>query len=85
MKYHVVPQKVCPTGLSFELEGNIVKNVEFEKGCNGNLKAISKLVDGKTVEEIEDLLKGNTCGGSTTSCTDQLAIFVRQKLEESQA
>lgn len=83
MNYSVKPEKVCPTDLSFDLEGNVVTNVEFTKGCNGNLKAISKLVDGMTVEEIEDLLKGNTCGNSPTSCTDQLAIAVRNKYEES--
>lgn len=85
MKYSVKPQKVCPTSLSFELEGNVVKNVEFTKGCNGNLKAISKLVDGMTVEQIESMLKGNTCGGNPTSCTDQLAIAVREKYDESQS
>lgn len=83
MKYIVKPEKVCPTELAFELDGNVVTKVEFTKGCNGNLKAIGKLVDGMTVEEIEDLLKGNTCGGNPTSCTDQLALAVRAKFEES--
>lgn len=83
MNYTVTPKEVCPTSLSFELEGNVVKNVEFTRGCNGNLKAISKLVDGMTVEQIEETLLGNTCGARSTSCTDQLAIAVRAKYEES--
>lgn len=83
MKYTVKPEKVCPTSLSFELDGNIVRNVEFTNGCNGNLKAISKLVDGMSVEQIEGFLKGNTCGKNTTSCADQLAIAIRAKYEES--
>lgn len=83
MNYTVKPQGVCSTSLSFDLEGDVVKNVEFVKGCNGNLKAIGKLVDGMTVEEIESYLKGNTCGKRSTSCADQLAKAVREKYEES--
>ena len=51
-------------------------------GCNGNLKAISKLLDGATVEEIESKLLGNTCGRRSTSCTDQLAIAVKKAYNE---
>lgn len=83
MNYTFKPQKVCPTEINFDLEGDVVKNIVFTKGCNGNLKAISKLVDGMTVEQIESILKGNTCGGNPTSCGDQLAIAVREKWEES--
>ena len=52
-------------------------------GCNGNLKAVSKLVDGMTVEQIEGYLKGNTCGMRNTSCADQLAQGVRKAYEEA--
>lgn len=83
MRYTVKPHRVCPSSLSFDLDDNVVKNVEFEDGCNGNLKAIAKLVDGMTVEQIEQYLKGNTCGRKDTSCADQLAIAVREKYEES--
>ena len=68
---------VCSYEIKFELEGNVVNNVEFFGGCNGNLKAVAKLVDGLTVEEIEEKLKGNTCGFKGTSCADQLALAVR--------
>ncbi len=64
--------------ICFDLEGNVVKNIEFTGGCNGNLKAISKLVDGWTVEQIEEKLRGNTCGRRPTSCADQLALAVRE-------
>ena len=83
MRYTVKPQKVCPSSISFDLEGNVVTNVAFEGGCNGNLKAISKLVNGMTVEQIEGYLKGNECGRKATSCADQLAVAVRAKYEES--
>lgn len=83
MRYEVKPMRVCPSKLSFELDGDKVKNVEFTDGCNGNLKAISKLVEGMSVDQIESMLKGNTCGKNTTSCADQLAQAVREKYEES--
>lgn len=68
--------------INFDIEGNVISNVEFIGGCNGNLKAISKLVDGWTVEKIEEYLKGNTCGYKPTSCADQLAVAVRQAYNE---
>lgn len=83
MRYQYKTQNTCAQIISFDLEGNIVRNIEFYGGCNGNLKAISKLLDGSTVEEIEEKLLGNTCGGRPTSCTDQLAIAVRQAYNKS--
>ena len=76
--FQFTPQGVCARQLQFSLdeEGN-VHGVSFYGGCNGNLKAISKLVDGMTVEQIESKLRGNTCGRKPTSCADQLAVAVR--------
>ncbi len=78
MDYIYKTQGVCASQISFTLENNKVSNVRFEGGCNGNLKAISTLVDGCCVEQIEQKLKGNTCGYKSTSCADQLAIALRQ-------
>ncbi len=78
MKYEYKTKGTCSQAITFEIEDNIVKNVSFFGGCNGNLKAIAKLVDGMTVDEVEKKLKGNTCGFKKTSCADQLAIAVRQ-------
>ena len=83
MRYEVRPQNDCARMITFDLEGDVVKNVAFTGGCNGNLKAVSKLVDGMTVEQIEGYLKGNTCGFRNTSCADQLAQAVRKCYEES--
>ena len=68
--------------VDFDLDGDVVSNIEFIGGCNGNLKAISKLVDGFTVEQIEQKLLGNTCGMKPTSCADQLAKAVRKAYDE---
>lgn len=71
--------------INFHIDGNIITDIKFTGGCNGNLKAISKLVDGWTVEQIEEKLLGNTCGFRQTSCADQLARAVRQAYNEQLA
>lgn len=83
MKYEYNPKGVCPMKISFDIEGDVVSNIEFLGGCSGNLKAISKLVDGWKVEDIEKALSGNTCGMKKTSCADQLAAAVRQAYDDS--
>ena len=76
---------VCSQVISFDLDGDKVKNIEFFGGCSGNLRAISKLVDGWTVDKIEQYLLGNQCGTRPTSCADQLAKAVRQAYNEEKA
>lgn len=83
MKYQYKPQGVCSQLIEFDIDGDIITNVKFTSGCNGNLKAISKLVDGMKVEDIEAKLKGNTCGFKSTSCADQFAIAVRKAYDEA--
>ena len=83
MEYTYTPQGVCSMRIKLQLDDNVVSGVEFTGGCNGNLKAISKLVDGMTVEQIEEKLAGNTCGMKSTSCADQLAKAVRAAYEEA--
>ncbi len=78
MEYNYKTKGVCSTNIKLELDGDIVKEVVFTGGCNGNLKAISTLVKGLTVSEIEEKLLGNTCGLKGTSCADQLAKAVRE-------
>ena len=70
-------QGVCARSITFDKdESGKISNISFEGGCNGNLKAISKLCEGMTADEIAAKLKGNTCGFKSTSCADQLAIAV---------
>ena len=72
-------QNVCAQTITFDKDENgIITNISFEGGCNGNLKAISKLVDGMKAEDIAAKLAGNTCGRRPTSCADQLAKAVMQ-------
>lgn len=83
MRYKYKTKGTCSTEISFDINGNVISNINFVGGCNGNLKAISKLLEGQTVEYIEDKLKGNLCGFRDTSCADQLAIAVRKAYEET--
>lgn len=76
MRYSFTPKGVCTREIILDIEDNIVKNVEFIGGCNGNLKAISQLVKGFTVEQVAEKLSGITCGTKPSSCSDQLAKAV---------
>jgi uncharacterized protein (TIGR03905 family) len=77
MTYTYKTQNTCSTQITFDKDENgIITNVVFTNGCNGNLKAIAKLINGKSAEEIHALLAGNTCGRRPTSCADQLAKAV---------
>lgn len=84
MEYCYKTQNTCSTEIRLDIEGNVVRNIVFTGGCNGNLKAIPVLVDGWTVEQIEEKCKGITCGRRPTSCTDQLACAVREAYEAAQ-
>ena len=76
-------QGTCSRVISFDLdENNVIFNCKFEGGCNGNLKGICKLVEGRKANEISDLLKGNTCGPRPTSCPDQLSKALELAINE---
>ena len=85
MHYDYATEMVCAQTISFDIEDDVITNISFMGGCNGNLKAISKLVNGWTVDQIESYLKGNICGRRPTSCADQLAIAVRKAYDELHA
>ena len=71
---------VCSRAIHFtKNDDGTITIISFDGGCNGNLKAISKLCDGMKAEEIAAKLKGNLCGTRGTSCADQLAKAVLSK------
>jgi len=83
MKHVYTPSGVCSSRIEFELQNGKIRNVSFASGCNGNLKAISKLVESMEADRVVTLLSGNTCGYKNTSCADQLAraILAAQRTE----
>lgn len=85
MRYTYKTKVTCSTEISFELENNIVHNVVFVGGCNGNLKAIPKLVEGMTIDEINEKLSGIICGRRPTSCADQLCVAINEAYEKQRS
>ena len=84
MEYIFETKNTCSRRIKFTLKGNVVTDVVFlDGGCPGNLQALPRLVDGMTVEEIEEKIGGIDCAGRGTSCADQLAKAVRKAYEES--
>ena len=82
MTYTYKTQGTCSRKITFDLEDGIVKNVNFEGGCNGNLKGISALVEGKEAEDVIKMISGITCGFKSTSCPDQLARALHEALNQ---
>ena len=81
--YHT--RYTCARRIKVELDGDIVKHVEFlDGGCSGNLQAVPRLVEGLTVNEVEQKLGGIKCGSRPTSCADQLAVAVREAYEQKE-
>ena len=79
------PRGVCSRQIDVEVNGDTVESVQFTGGCDGNLKAISKLVTGMKVDDVAALLEGNTCGRRSTSCADQMVRALREAQAEGQA
>ncbi len=82
MKHQYRTQGTCSQLIEFELDGNIVKNVKFTGGCNGNLQGLSKLVEDMPVEDVINRLKGIKCGFKPTSCPDQLSKAIAKAYAE---
>lgn len=78
MNYNYKTNGTCSTNISFQVKDNKVYDVKYERGCPGNLLAISKLVEGRDVDEVINTLRGIKCGFKQTSCADQLAQALEQ-------
>ena len=82
-KFTFYPQGVCSMMIEIELEDDIIRDVIFTGGCNGNLSGISKLIKGMRAEDVIERLEGTTCGFKDTSCPDQLSKALRQALSQN--
>ena len=80
--YNYIPERVCSRAIQVDVSADDrVKSVNFIGGCEGNLRAISKLVQGMSVDEVAEILEGNDCKGRGTSCADQLVKALRAAQE----
>ena len=82
MNYTYRPRGVCSMRIEFDLEEGKLHNIRFRGGCDGNLKAIGKLLEGADASFAIEKLKGNDCGGRGTSCADQLTRAIEQAMAE---
>lgn len=82
MTFSYTPKGVCPKEIKFDLEDKTIKNLSFTGGCDGNLKALSLMIEGKSIDEISRLFKGQTCGKKPTSCMDQLVVALEEAQQE---
>ena len=78
MQFEYKTKGTCAQRILFELDGNIVKNVQFLGGCNGNLKGIASLIEGMDADEVISRVEGIHCGMKSTSCPDQLACALKE-------
>lgn len=81
MTYSFNPKGVCARKITFDIEGDIVKNVRFTGGCAGNTQGVSALAEGMTTDEVINRLTGIRCGFKGTSCPDQLAMAVAEAVK----
>lgn len=73
---------VCSRKITFELDGDTVKNVRFEGGCHGNTQGLAALAEGMKADELVKRLAGTDCRGRGTSCPDQLAKAIKEAMEQ---
>ena len=72
----------CSQAITVELDGDVIKHVDFVGGCSGNTQGVAKLVEGMKAEDAISRLEGIRCGVRPTSCPDQLAKALKQALAE---
>ncbi len=78
MEYKFTPQGVCSMEMIFDIENNIIKSLKIIGGCPGNTVGVSRLVAGRSIDEVIEMLEGINCGGRGTSCPDQVAIALKE-------
>jgi uncharacterized protein (TIGR03905 family) len=81
-QFSYIPQGVCSQRIDFEIVDGKLHNISFTNGCPGNLKAISKLLEGADAKWAANTLRGNTCGNKPTSCADQFSKAIDQALAQ---
>jgi uncharacterized protein (TIGR03905 family) len=73
---------VCSQEIHLEMDGDVIKHVDFIGGCSGNTQGVARLVEGMKAEDAIEKIKGIKCGFKSTSCPDQLAIALQLALQQ---
>ena len=77
-------QGVCSTEIHLDIQDNIIKDVQFIRGCQGNLMGISALVKNMNINDVIAKLKGIECGKKSSSCPDQLSKALEEYLKKAE-
>ena len=80
--FRYIPRGVCSRMIDIELKGDVIQSVRFQGGCSGNTQGIAVLVRGMRVDDAIERLSGIHCGFKPTSCPDQLAMALKEALEQ---
>lgn len=82
-KFSYTTSGTCSKLINFSLdENNIIHDVEFIGGCNGNLQGISKLIEGQSAQNVIDKCQGIHCSMRPTSCPDQLSRALSEAIQK---
>ena len=78
MEYKFSPKGVCSIEMIFDIENNIINSLKIIGGCPGDTVGVSRLVAGKNIDEVIEMLEGINCGARGTSCPDQVAMALKE-------
>lgn len=78
--YRIKTSGVCASEIHFDIEGDLIKHVEFIGGCPGNAIGLSNMIVGQSLNEVISKLRDVKCGGKNTSCPSQLALALEAHL-----
>ena len=80
--FRYIPRGVCSRVIDVELDGDVIRSVRFQGGCAGNTQGVAALVRGMRVTDAIERLSGIRCGFKPTSCPDQLALALKEAVEQ---
>ena len=75
-------EMVCSSRIDIELEGDIIRKVQYTDGCHGNTQGVAALCIDRSIDEVITRLEGIDCHGRGTSCPDQLARALKSLKED---
>ena len=73
-------QNVCSYSTTVTLENDVIRKVEVEGGCDGNLKGVCALLEGQQAKEAIHRINGILCGGKNSSCPQQIALCLQEAI-----
>jgi len=79
MEYHFTPKGVCSRNFHADVnDEGVIESLSIEDGCDGNGQGMSRMVQGRHIDEVITLLSGIRCGRKSTSCPDQIAKMMAE-------